>query len=657
MAGISSLGVGSGVLNADLVDSLVSAERQPVEARLNFDVKRTEALLSAYGKLRSAVTELRLPMRQLSSPDAMRAFTAGSSNSDVAVTVDSKKASRGTYTIDVTTLAKSQSLASATLADKDTSTVGTGELTISSGDSTKKLTVDSSNNTLQGLANAINELDMGVSAGVIDTGSGFRLVMSSEKTGTANAIQITAADSDGNNTDTVGLSQLAFDGTTNNLTETVTAQDATLTVNGISITRSSNTIEGVVDGLTFDLKAEGVSSTVKVTQDTGAVADKVQSFVDKFNALQGTIKQLAGYNAESQQGGILNGDATVRGLQSQLRGILGQVIPGLESASVRSLADVGVTTNFETGGLNFDRTKFVSQLEKYPDDVTALFSEQGRASDSQVEFVRSGTNSQAGEYDLHISQMATQGAYTGADVSAAVDFTITTGSNDTFSLKVDGETSADITLTAGTYTRDQLIAEINSQLADNAALSSAERSVAASFDGAGFVFTSSKYGADSNVSVTTGNADLGLSVQTGTAGIDVAGTINGKTAKGDGQVLYMEAGGLGPESGLQVRITGGTTGARGTLSYIEGVGEKIVDLVSGVLGKGGSLVKRSESLEGKLEDIADQRLRLNDRMESYRERLVSQFTAADSLIAQLNNTRDFVSQQLAALAPQNFNKK
>lgn len=657
MAGISSLGVGSGVLNADLVDSLVSAERKPVEARLNFDVKRTEALLSAYGKLRSAVTELRLPMRQLSSADAMRAFNATSSNADVAVSVDSKSASRGTYSIDVATLAKSQSLASTALPDKDTTTIGTGELTISSGDSAKTLTIDTSNNTLQGLANAINDLDMGVSAGVIDTGSGFRLVMSSEKTGIANAIQITANDSDGNSTDTLGLSQFVFDGTTNNLTETVAAQDASLTVNGISITRSTNTIEGVVEGLTFDLKAAGASSTVKVTQDTGAVADKVQSFVDKFNALQSTIKQLAGYDVESQQGGILNGDSTVRSIQNQLRGILGRVVPGLENASVRSLADVGVTTNFETGGLNFDRSKFVSQLEKHPDDVTALFAEQGRASDPQVEFVRSGSKTQAGDYALNITQIASQGAYTGADISAAAEFTITSGSNDTFSLKVDGETTADIALTAGTYTRDQLVAEINAQLANNAALSAASRSVSASFDGSGIVLTSGKYGSDSNVSVSAGNADLGLSVQDGTAGLDVAGTINGSVAKGDGQILYMDAASSAPESGLQVRIVGGGTGDRGALTYIQGVGEKIVDLVSGLLDKGGSLIKRSEALEDKLDGIADQRLRLEERMISYRERLVAQFTAADSLIAQLNSTRDYVSQQLEALAPQNFNKK
>ena len=94
---ISSLGVGSGVLTSDLVDQLVAAERKPTDTRLTQETQKTEALLSAYGKLRSAVTELRLPMRQLSAPDNLKAFSASSSNEDIAVSVDSTKANRGTY--------------------------------------------------------------------------------------------------------------------------------------------------------------------------------------------------------------------------------------------------------------------------------------------------------------------------------------------------------------------------------------------------------------------------------------------------------------------------------------------------------------------------------------------------------------------------------
>ena len=656
MASISSLGVGSGVLNSDLIDQLVAAERKPTDDRLNFKKQSTDALISAYGKLRSAVTELRLPMRQLSAPDNLKAFSATSSNQDVGVSIDSTKASRGSYSIQVDSLAQAQSLASATFADKDSTAVGTGSLKLTVGDQTTTINVDSGNNTLQGLANAINDAGAGVTAGVIDTGNGFRLVMSSEQSGTANAIGISVTDADGNNADTAGLSQFSFNGTDNNLTETVAAKDAVVQVNGITITRATNTIDNVIDGLSFTVKSEGAVSTVKVEQDTGAVADRVQSFVDKFNALQQTIDGLAGYNASTGRGGILNGDSTVRNIQGELRSILTRVVPGLENASVRSLADVGISTDFQTGELRLDRSKFESQLSKNPDDVTALFAEQGRATDSQVEFVRSGLNTQPGSYAVNVTQMASQGTLTG---DAALGSGVTIDStNDELTFKVDGETSASLTLTQGTYaTANDLVAEIQSQLNASTALSAAGRSVQVGLDGSGkLTFTSGKFGSESNVSITSlepgAASSLGLSVKTGTAGQDVAGTINGQAASGDGQVLYVN-GGTDPASGLQVRITGGTTGNRGNINFIEGVGERTVNLVTRFLGVDGALENRTNSLNRDLQNVAKERAKLETRIQSYQERLKAQFSSADSLIAQLNSTRDYVSQQLAALAPQN----
>ena len=208
MASISSLGIGSGVLTSDLVDQLVAAERAPTENRLNQKTERTDALISAYGKLRSAVTELRLPMRQLGSADAMKSFSATSSGSNVEVSVDAGKAARGSYSVDVVSLAESQALASAeAFADRDATSVGRGTMTLQVGDKTTEITIDSSNDTLQGLANAINEANAGVSAGVIDTGDGYRLTLSADETGTANAVKITATEEAG----AEGLARFEFD--------------------------------------------------------------------------------------------------------------------------------------------------------------------------------------------------------------------------------------------------------------------------------------------------------------------------------------------------------------------------------------------------------------------------------------------------------------
>jgi len=655
MAGISSLGIGSGVLNSDLVDQLVSAERRPTEQRLNFNQQRTEALISAYGTLKSAITDLRLPMRQLSAPDNLKAFSGSSSNDGVSVSVDSSKASQGTYTVTVDSLAQAQSLASGNFADRDSTAVGSGSLTISVGGKTTTLDIDSSNNTLQGIAQAINDADTGASAGIIDTGNGYRLVLSSDKTGADNAISIAVNDADGNNTDATGLSQFAFDGVTNNLTETVEAKDAVVQVNGISISRPTNSIENLIDGVSLEVSEAGVTSTVKVSQDLGKVADRVGAFVEKFNALQQTIQGLSGFNAETGQGGILSGDSAIRGIQNQMRQIMGRVVPGLETASVRTLADVGITTNYETGGLDFDRTKFTEKLQANPDDVTALFAEQGRASDEQIEFIRSNVNTEPGNYSVNISQLATQGSLSGANVGTA-DVTID-ADNDELSFLVDGETSVSIQLTAGTYTRETLAAEIQALLNDSSALAATGRSVTAEFDATAgaFKFTSEAYGSESNVSLTSVDtnsaATLGLEVATGTAGQDVAGTINGQRATGEGQVLFVE--GTGSAAGMQVKVTGGSLGNRGDINFIQGVGDRMVDLISGIVGLDGSLEAKTDGLQKDLERISEDRARLDLRIESYRERLVAQFSAADSLIARLNSTQDYVSQQLAALAPQN----
>lgn len=653
MANISALGIGSGVLNSDLVDQLVEAERAPKENRLDTRTQKAELLISAYGTLKSAITELRLPMRQLSAPDNLKAFSATSSNEDVSVTVDSTKASRGTYNVNVLSLAQSQSLASSTFADRDSTSVGTGSFTISSGDKSATLTIDGSNNTLQGLADEINEAGIGVSAGVIDTGSGFRLVLSSEETGEANAISVSVTDDDGNNDDAAGLSQFVFNDTTQNMQETIAAKDARVEINGIEITRSTNSFTDVIDGLSFEAKAEGVTSTIKVEQDFGAVADRVGAFVEKFNALQTTIKGLSGFNAETGQGGILSGDTTIRSIQAQLRNVLGRVVPGLENASIRTLADVGITTDYETGGLSFDRAKFEEQLKKNPDDVTALFAEQGRTSSVDVEFLGSGSGTTRGNYAINITQAATQGGVLGD--SALADGVVIDGTNDEIEFTVDGSTNFTIQLSQQTYaSAADLVAEIQSQIDSNSALNAAGQSVRVGLDSNGVLqFTSGAFGSNSNVSILSveNGAALGLSAKTGTLGKDVAGTVNGQEATGDGRVLTVT--GAGGAKGMQLQVAGYKDGDLGRVNFIEGIGEQAVNLVTDIVGADGILDAKTDSLSRDLERIQEERIRLEDRIASYRERLVSQFTAADSLISQLNSTGDYLTQQLAALAPQN----
>ncbi|AZZ91290.1 flagellar capping protein [Hahella sp. KA22] len=647
MASVSSIGIGSGVLTSDLIEQLASAEREPTEKRLNLKEDEVTAKLSDLSRLKSAITDLRLSARTLSTPESMSSNTATSSGSAIGVTANTS-AKTGSYALTVSNLAVAQSLSSGTFADKDTTTVGTGTLSFTVGGVTKNLTVDSSNNTLQGLSDAINDMGLDVNSSVIYNGSSYQLVLSASKTGVANAISISATDNDGNSTDGSGISQFIYNATNQNLTQDVAAEDAAFTLNGVSITRSLNTVDDVVDGLTLTLNAETASAVnVTVSKDLNAVTERVQDLVDKYNALQEIISEVTAFDSDTGEKGTLLGSSTVRTISTQLRSTLSSIVPGLESANVRSLSELGITTNSESGQLEFNSLTFQSKLQSYPNDVAALFADQGRTTDAQVKYVSAGINTKIGSYAIDITQVATQGAFTGN--VALGGSTVIDADNDTFKIKVNGVESNTITLTAGTYTDSELLAEIQTQL--DADTNIAGSGVTVSLDGSNqLVFTSGEYGITSKVEITAIDtntaAQLGLTVATGVDGLDVAGTINGKAATGKGQYLTSAD---GDSKGLKLQITGGATGARGTATYIEGVGDQMVDLVNNYLSAEGLITVAINGFNSQLEKISEDRTELNDRITALTDRLARQFTAADLIISQLKNTENFLSTQLEAL--------
>ena len=651
---VSSIGIGSGVLTSDLIDQLANAERAPTELRFDRKEEQVQAELSAVGRIRSALTDLRLPTRILSNPNALQALNAESSSSNVSASAGTG-ASVGQYSLEVTELAQAHSLSTASFADKNVTTLGTGTLSIKVGDVTKDITIDGSNNTLEGIANAINgEEDLAVNASVIDTGSGFVLVFAAQNSGTENAVEISVNDTgDGNSADALGLSQLSFDGTNNHLTQSVEAKDALFSVNGISISRQSNTVSDAIDGVTFTLtgKTNGSPATVSVTQDTEQVLGRVQDFVDAFNEVKTILNEVTAFDPNNTEDtGLLLGDSTVRSINSQLRGVLSQMVPGLDGSSVRSLAEVGISTDRQTGLLSVDDDMFTKALTESPDDVVALFAEQGRASDAQVSFSTKGSNTVPGTYDINITQAATNGSFTGASVIGAA--TVIDTDNDTFKISVDGTESLDITLTAGSYTAAELVTELQKQLDADTNLSGAGAAISVSLDGSGQLqFTSGTFGSDSKVSFTAVDtntlASLGIDAIAGVDGLNVEGTINGEAATGKGQFL---TGAVDDDSeGLVVKVEGSSIGDRGSVTFIEGVGDQLVDKLNSFLEFEGIIGAKENGLKEQLEEISKGRAQLDLRVENLRSRLSLQFTAADILVSQLNSTQDFLKSQLATL--------
>lgn len=288
-----------------------------------------------------------------------------------------------------------------------------------------------------------------------------------------------------------------------------------------------------------------------------------------------------------------------------------------------------------------------------PESIEALFADQGRSTDGQVEFVLAGSNTVPGDYSLNVTQVATRASLKAGGAPAASTIISSANENDEFTINIDGVASSTITLDAGTYTQEQLALEIQEKINADPDLVAQEASVTVTVGGGGALeFFSNRFGSKSSIEIlsvdTNTAADLGFSDVAGTDGLDVAGTINGQTASGDGQIL---SGAVGSDvEGLLVRVTGGATGDRGEVSYIEGVGEKTVDLINNFLANDGTITAKNERLNAELDSIAESRAKLNERLLTLETRLVRQFTAADILIAKLNSTQDFIKGQLEALA-------
>ena len=668
---ITAAGVGSGLDLESLVTQLVDAERAPAETRL---VRRESALtaeLSAFGTFQGVLSSFQGSLSSLTQLTTFGQRTASSSDEDVLTVTASPDATPASYDISVTQLAKAHSLATGSYTSL-TDTVGEGVLTIRFGTTdytpptpgpesynsfavnpdrgVATITIDSSNNTLEGVRDAINDADIGVRAVVVNDGSGFRLLLSSEQTGAENSLEITVADSgDGNNLDAAGLSALAFSSAATNLEQTVAAQDAVFSVNGLSINSSENSANDVIQGVEIDLNDLTGSApvTVNIDEDREGVQQLISDFVDSFNNFANTANALTDYNADTGTAGALQGDFSARSIIGQVRQTLTNAVAGF-NGPFSSLSEIGITTQSD-GTFALDSARLATVLADNFDDLVGLFAAVGFPSDDNIDFVASSEETQVGSYGVEITQLATQGQLIGAAAGFPLDID---ADNDNFTISVNGVTSADISLTQGNYaTGAALAAELQARINGDANLSQAGVTVAVTYNVDHFEITSSEYGSGSIVAIsaidTNTTAELGLSVITGTSGVDVAGTIDGIAAVGNGQILSGATG--SPVEGLQLTINGGAVGPRGTVDYSQGIAYQLNTLIASFLEDDGILDARTDGIQARLDDIEDQREDLDRRIELLEVRYRAQFTALDGLLAQLQSTSTFLEQQLASI--------
>ncbi|MFT3664518.1 flagellar filament capping protein FliD [Piscinibacter sp.] len=364
MATISSLGVGSGLDVNSIITQLMALEKKPL-TNLQTAGTKIQSQISEVGKIKSALSTFRDAAAKLASADFWKTTTGSSSSGAVAIATSSS-ASAAQYSVEVTSLARAQTIAAPALASS-AATLGAGTLTLqrAAADALPVQVTIEATDTLADIRDKINAAGAGVTASILNDGTGARLVMRADDTGTDNAFSTTVSGS--------GLDGLAFDAAsgTGGATLSQAAANAAATINNLPVTSQSNTLADVLDGVTLTLNAQTSEPVnVAVKPDTEALKKKLEEFAEAYSALAALIKTDTKYDAASKKAGVLQGDSSIVGIQNQLRSMLGST--SAASGVYARLSDVGFEIQ-QDGSLSVNATRLDKALANLP-ELSKLFA-------------------------------------------------------------------------------------------------------------------------------------------------------------------------------------------------------------------------------------------------------------------------------------------
>ena len=359
MAGLSASGIGSGLDIDGIVRQLMEIERQPLQ-KLDSRISDYNSQLSAYGQLKSALDSFESSMDGLASVNKFQVFSATSTNEDVFTADTDEFASTGKYDITVNRLAENHKMGT-DAAGIDGATVFGGtagdQLQLEVG--TDSMTIDLSGGmTLSEVKDAINAStdNPGIQATLISgDGDDVRLVLTADELGSAGAITATETFDAGSTA--LGLADI------NNSA----ALDAEVIVDGMTITRSANEIDDIIQGVTLNLKdADATKYTLDVGRDDSAIVASVNSFIKAYNSAMDKLESL------HKEGGALEGDNTIISIQSQLRDTLNASVD--TGGAFGYLAELGITTNTSSGDLELDEDTLKDAMDEDFEAVANVFA-------------------------------------------------------------------------------------------------------------------------------------------------------------------------------------------------------------------------------------------------------------------------------------------
>lgn len=357
MASITALGVGSGLDLSGLVDQLKAAERQKLVPILE-QQSAQKTKISAYGRLQSAMDRVQTSIAALNDASSFKQLKSTVTGDGVLATA-SETANAGSYEITVAQLARAGSVASSgvTLDETLTTTVETLTLDFGAGTTQTSYNIDiAAGSTLADVRDQINADDgAGVTASIVNDGTGYRLALSSKESG-----------EDASIVGFSGLASLTMD------TATLRAgQDAAFNVNGIAITSKTNKVEGAIQGVTLDLvSASPDPVTLTIERDEASLRETIDAFVSNYNEMKSTVDRMTAYNGEGETSGELVGDRTVRTIEDRLRR---DITDNLGTGDISRLSQMGIAID-ERGRLKVDETKLDDAVANNPEGLSAFFA-------------------------------------------------------------------------------------------------------------------------------------------------------------------------------------------------------------------------------------------------------------------------------------------
>ncbi|HHN74395.1 MAG TPA: hypothetical protein ENK10_04125 [Acidobacteria bacterium] len=617
-------GFASGMDYRAIIDAVLQAGRVPINT-IQGRIDTFEKAKASFGTFSGLLDDFVSKLEGLDDSAKVAGRAASLSSTDSLTATATSKAAAGTYEINVTQIAQAHRVRSDGLSDRYSPLVSDGTITIQAGgynQITVNVSAANGNNSLQAVADEINNADEGVIATIVNDGTDDILIVRSEKTGAAKGMTIS---------DTTNLN---LDASGNVLQA---AQDAQLDVDGVSITSASNSVTGAIQGVTLSLTGATTSTvTLNVTEDTETAKQSLQDFVDAYNEVNDYFDQQFG-TAEFRAASAVAGSLTVRQVQLDLQAIVTDKVTGIPSGKLSTLSELGISfADDGTGRIEFESSKFDALVDAGRfDEVAAVLMSTGSTTDSSVVFDSSSSRTVAGTYAITVSQAAERADVAGSTAIAAGGIT----QNENLSIELNSSTLS-VALTAGDTITD-IVSKLNSAFDLNGMQATA-------YDSSGVLhIRADDYGDDYTVRVTSDVADLGDGNSTGIGttqltdtGIDVAGTIGGQAAQGIGQQLIGADGTDMDGLIVSVYATAASITAKGgdfgTVGVSAGIFEAFKDKVDGLTDPYEGVIKTIQDSYDDSIEVAQQRIdSIEAALTRKEELMVRQFSAAEQAIAQL----------------------